>query len=221
MSDFQSRTAFLPVVTPAEGVKRAKGPVQERSLARISRAISVTERLLVEVGPEKVSIPEIAKLADVPRATIYQYFPDKHALFAHIANQHMQAVLQLLSDRSDSLRSMPWRELVAAAISGVAEYYNEKKVAGVLLLGGAFSPSNIHVHQAKNQASGKLLRAQFDREVGGKGLPKTPDAATIAVEIADAILRRGYLDEGYISEAICVEAQRAVVAYLALHEPHP
>ena len=52
---------------------------------RVDAALAAAEKLLVEMGPEKTSIPEIANLANVPRTTIYQYFPDKYALFAHLA----------------------------------------------------------------------------------------------------------------------------------------
>ncbi len=54
-------------------------PVQERSLGRITRVIEAAERMLEELGPEKTSIPALAQISEVPRASIYPFFPDKYA----------------------------------------------------------------------------------------------------------------------------------------------
>ncbi|PKA05029.1 TetR/AcrR family transcriptional regulator, partial [Leptospira ellisii] len=68
---------------------RIRIPSQERSQNRMALVLDAAERLLVELGPEETSIPEIAKISGVPRASIYQFFPDKYALFTRLAEKHL------------------------------------------------------------------------------------------------------------------------------------
>lgn len=49
-------------------------PKQERSQKRMDQVVLTTEKMLLEIGIEKISIPEIAKESGVPRASIYQFF---------------------------------------------------------------------------------------------------------------------------------------------------
>ena len=45
-------------------------PKQERSQKRMERVVETTEKMLLEIGLEKISIPEVAKESGVPRASI-------------------------------------------------------------------------------------------------------------------------------------------------------
>ncbi|TCL04579.1 TetR family transcriptional regulator [Sodalis ligni] len=189
-------------------------PVQERSAARMAKVLDAAERMLADVGPEKTSIPALAETADVPRAAIYPFFPDKYALFSHLARIHMERLLDALA-HSRTGHADTWRAWVETAIEETADYYNAHPVASVLLLRGSFADSDHDAHGAKNAAIGDLLRAKAASLGELRALPAVPDAATIAVEIAFACMKHGYGKEGRISPAICREATRAVTAYLA------
>jgi len=62
-------------VEPITSIARARIPVQERSQQRVAQIIEAAESLLIKLGPEETSIPEIAKITGIPRASIYQFFP--------------------------------------------------------------------------------------------------------------------------------------------------
>lgn len=215
MSDFGSSVIHLLVVSDEKNVRKPRVPVQERSLARISKALAAAESMLEEVGPEKTSIPEIAKIANVPRASIYQYFPDKYALFAHLAELHMKYVAEAISITHSASNCSTWRAFIKEVIKTAADYYNANPVASILLLNEPFSRSDHQAHLAKNEALGLMLRTGIKRNGGLENLPTSPNAATLAVEICFACMKYGYGREGKISEVICEEAARAVIAYLS------
>lgn len=193
----------------------SKRPVQERSQSRLAAALVAAERLLAEIGPEKTSIPEIAKLAEVPRASIYQYFPDKYALFAHLAEQQMERLAGVIAARQQQAkRRLPWRSLIRSLVDVAADHYNESRVASILLLDGPFSRSDQKAHFTKDTALGEIIRAHVSASGELPGLPRVPDVATLAVEIAFACMKYGYLHEGTISGPMCEEASRAAIAYL-------
>jgi AcrR family transcriptional regulator len=196
-----------------QGAKDARVPVQERSAARMAKVLEAAERMLEEVGPEKTSIPALAEASGVPRAAIYPFFPDKYALFSWLARTHMERLTQALAT-SKAERTRTWRTWVEAVIKAAADYYNTHPAASVLLLRGAFADGDRDAHEAKNVAIGDLLRAKLSKLGELQALPTTPDVATIAVELAFACMKHGYLQEGRVSGPICDEATRAVTAYL-------
>jgi AcrR family transcriptional regulator len=214
MSDFDD--VQVPSSSP-KGKRAGRLPQQERSQTRIAKVLEAAEELLREVGPDAASIPEISKLSGVPRASIYQFFPDKYVLFAHLAQLQMGHIGELIAAMQPQV-SEDWKEAIGRVVRGVADYYNAHPAAAALLMRGNFTPTDRNAHREKDAMIGSLLREHLQAQGGFKTLPQQPDAATLAVEIAFACMRYGYLGDGHISEAICAEATEATIAYLSRWE---
>lgn len=182
-------------------------------MARMAKVLEAAERMLEEVGPEKTSIPALAEVTGVPRAAIYPFFPEKYALFSHLALTHMDGLTQALA-RSSAAEVRDWREWVEVAIGVAADYYNAHPAASILLLHGSFSDTDRDAHEAKNATLGTLFRAKAASLGVLTALPSIPDVATLGIEIAFACMKHGYATEGRVSPEICREAVRAVTAYL-------
>lgn len=197
---------------------RAHAPVQARSQKRIDAAMTAAEKLLVEIGPERTSVPEIANAAGVPRPTIYQYFPDKYALFAHLADGHFERVLTYIADALSREEARGWREVVTAAVKAATDYYNANAVARILLLTGPYGIRDREAQAEKDRALSKLLRERFSQDSSLGKLPDDPDVVALAIEMAFACLKYGYFQDGAISAGICAEATRAAVRYLSSWE---
>lgn len=194
---------------------RSRQPSQERSAARMAKVIAATEQLIAQLGPEKTSIPAIAEAAQVPRAAIYPFFPDKYALFSHIARQHMDQLLALLSTTSQQASSLDWRAEIQALVEASVDYYNRHPVASILLLRDTWTEADREAHAAKNRAISRHVRQRLQ---GLTELPTAPDSAVLAIEIAFACMKHGYAEEEWISPAISREACRAAQTYLAQWE---
>lgn len=67
-------------------------PRQERSQIRFEQVIEVALRLFGERGYEAVSMREIAREAQTPIASVYQYFPTKQAIVKEIWLRYSQMV---------------------------------------------------------------------------------------------------------------------------------
>tara|TARA_Y100000748_G_scaffold198392_1_gene166240 strand:+ start:15467 stop:16099 length:633 start_codon:yes stop_codon:yes gene_type:complete len=196
---------------------KARKPRQERSAARMAKVVAAAAELLVEVGPEQLSIPAIAIAADVPRAAIYPFFPDKYALLSHLARAEMDSLLHTLQ-QSSSADSDSWRQRVDKLVTVAVDYYNSHPVASILLLRGTLGDGDHDAHKAKNRAISQLLRSHLEPLEALEPLPQAPDAAILAVEIAFACMQHGYQIDQRVSPPIAREATRAACAYLALWE---
>lgn len=183
-------------------------------MKRMARVLKAAERMLEEIGPEKTSIPALAEATGVPRAAIYPFFPDKYALFSHLALRYLDQLTKALM-RASEKPSEHWRDWVHTAISAAAKYYNAHPAASVLLLRGSLLEADRAAHDARSATIGAMFRSRVASTGAFTRLPLYPDAATIAVEIAFACMQHGYMKQGRISPAICREASRAVIAYLA------
>lgn len=196
--------------------RQPRGPVQARSQKRIEAALAAAETLLVELGPDKVSIPEIAARANVPRTAIYPYFPDKYALFAHLAENQYARITEAISAATAEAGEADWRELVGIVVDAVADFYNANPIAAILLLMGPFGEADSAAHVEKDKVLADLFRARLglDRSQQHDGAGE-PDRIALAIQIAFACLRWGYLHDRFLSPAIRAEAVRAATAYIA------
>ncbi len=69
-------------------IQPRKEPVQARSRARFERILKVAVELVVAKGIDAVAMSEIAGAAEISIASLYQYFPDKAAIIATLAERY-------------------------------------------------------------------------------------------------------------------------------------
>jgi AcrR family transcriptional regulator len=71
-------------------VEPRKVPVQKRSRVRFERILEVALKLIVERGVDTVPMSDIATGAEISVASLYQYFPEKAAIVATLADRFNQ-----------------------------------------------------------------------------------------------------------------------------------
>ncbi|WP_295753132.1 TetR/AcrR family transcriptional regulator [Undibacterium sp.] len=127
-----------PDVNP---LKARRKPVQQRSLMTQAAIIDAFVRLLLEKGYEKLTTRDIALVAGVGLGTLYEYFPNKKSIAAHIIQQRfklagvqMQACIE--AQRGGALLALVnliLDQMVALHTQGVAEWsaliFLERKIS--------------------------------------------------------------------------------------------
>lgn len=184
------------------------GPRQVRTRERLERALRAAEELLVEIGPEQTSIPEVEKRSGVPRTAIYRYFPDKYALFSAVAAGYMDLLGRAIVAPGADLPEAPWQEFLAAVIRRAATFYNANPVASILIFGGPFTASDHAAHARKTDMLVKALRGPMPDDLD-------EDTVALTIEIAFACFRYGYVRDSHVTDGITAEAIRAATAYVA------
>ena len=88
-------------------------PRQARSQERVNQILDVAEHLFIEDGVDKTSTNAIAKQANVPIGSLYQFFPDKQAILYALAERYMQKVhQQLTTSNAEEVQQLPLAEYV-------------------------------------------------------------------------------------------------------------
>lgn len=193
-------------------------PQQERSQARMEAVLRAADEFVASHGPERASIPEIAELAGVPRASVYQFYPDKYALLSHVAERHLASIIEILFSAGSSLLTGDYREVVELLVETAADYFDTHTAAATLLLGGPFSRAAYLARAEQIERLGTALRFLGANLARPLIMPEEPDVAVLAAEMALACMRLGYYREGRVSRPMRAQAVIASCAYLALWE---
>jgi AcrR family transcriptional regulator len=216
MSDFDA-SAFCTAEEIQLG-SRSRSPLQERSQQRVAAALQAAGQLLERIGPEETSIPEIAKESGVPRASLYQFYPSKYALFAHLAQIHLLRVEYIVKAALLDVKGKSWEEIVVLLTEQVADYYDATPVASILVLGGPFSRSSYLAQEVTIERVASIIRRFFALIDPPLIVPEQPDVATLSVEISFACMKHGYFRENFISAVTREQASSAAIAYLKVWE---
>lgn len=197
-----------------EVTPRLRKPLQARTQERVSRALVTAEALLLEKNPEEVSIPDIAEASGVPRASLYQFYANKHQLFAAIAEKHLGLVAQEVKRGGAALVGFHWRHITFLLVQAASQYYNRNPVAGILILGWPMSRETYLAQEVTIENIGDELRTIYAHAQPSVPLSTTPDVGTIMTELAFSLMKYGYYRQGEISGDIIRQASLAVVGYL-------
>lgn len=101
-----------------------KQPQQERSREMVERLVGAARTVVERDGYEAFSTNKVAAQAGVSPGSLYQYFPDKHALVAAVLDRHTAEVSELvaaaLADRLGETGPAMVRATAAALLDALA-----------------------------------------------------------------------------------------------------
>jgi AcrR family transcriptional regulator len=90
---------------------RRREPSQKRSRERVERILAATRDLLEEQGLAAITTTRIAVRAGLPVGSIYQYFPDKSAIFCSMYAEYLHRIRQVMLDwERDGPYGAGWQE---------------------------------------------------------------------------------------------------------------
>lgn len=101
-----------------------KSPRQERSRATVEAILEAATDILIRQGATRLTTNRIAERAGVNIASLYQYFPSKHAIIAELRRRHgaeaRAAVRRVLVERRGGDLEATVRALVSTGVAAHA-----------------------------------------------------------------------------------------------------
>lgn len=94
-------------------------PIQDRAQATVEVILEATARVLVEDGYARLSTNRVAKRAGVSIGTLYQYFGDKDALVASLAERVARAQVSAFVDALQQIDDEPLEQAVHSLVRGI------------------------------------------------------------------------------------------------------
>jgi AcrR family transcriptional regulator len=203
-------------VRPAGERSPRRSPQQSRSRGRVERVLEVTAQLVVDGGVGSVNTRAIAAAADIPVASVYQYFADKDEILLALVEQDLRAMDREVEQALGRLSVLTVRGLVETTIRAFVTVFRQRPAFVVIWLRGRTNPAVDDFCRAHNRTMAHRL---FDlARTTGMVLPTANGRhAELAVEVADRLLQVAFESSLEGDPYVIDEAVAAVTSYLERH----
>ncbi|AKU97788.1 Transcriptional regulator, TetR family [Labilithrix luteola] len=94
-------------------------PKQRRARETVEAVLDAVVRILKRGGIEKVTTNRIAEVAGVSVGSVYQYFPDKRAIFGALHDRHVGEISQIVESTLVTHANSSFEDLVRALVEAL------------------------------------------------------------------------------------------------------
>ena len=112
---------MMPGARPALEPRRQ--PVQDRSRRRFDAMVDAASTIIVERGFEALTTEAIAEEAGVAIGSVYQFFPNKHAVANAVALRSFEGLDEVLRELDPDESAGAWTNHVALFIDALARWW--------------------------------------------------------------------------------------------------
>jgi AcrR family transcriptional regulator len=216
-------------MTNVSGGTLRRRPAQRRSVERVERMLDECARLLDEVGYEALTTKEVARRAEVPIGTFYQFFSDKQGLVRALAVRNLEAFLERITTRLADAEPSDWTGMVDLAIDEFVAMKRSTPGFGVVDFGEVlYAPGGPALRGTERMLDTALennvvvadrLRAISIDVLGAPAGAELDRALVVAVEAADAVLKLAFRTRADGDPELIDECKLMVRRYLAARLP--
>jgi AcrR family transcriptional regulator len=187
--------------------------VQRRSRERFERILRAAEQLVVSRGVEALSTREVAHRADIPVATLYQYFADRDAIISALIERHVTSIDARIASALGSLRTYSVRSVVETTVAAYRAAYRDRPSYVVLWFQGRLSADIADYIRERDD----LFADEFHRFATTTGLLRSdvdPLVLRLCFEIADRFLEAAYRHDLSGDDRVVSEGVQMIVSHL-------
>jgi AcrR family transcriptional regulator len=164
-------------------------PTQERSRKRVERILDAAAHVFAEEGYEAATMEGIAARAETSIGSIYQFFPNKLAVFTELARTY-HAKLRVFFDMllAGPLLERPWQEILDDGIDALAQFHEQEVGFRAVWVGLQLTEQVVAEGEAINREFAKRIETVLGAKLPGLPPRMRPVVATMMVEILTAML---------------------------------
>jgi AcrR family transcriptional regulator len=190
--------------------------VQRRSRERVQRILDAAADLIVEHGVAAVGTRTIADRADVPVASLYQYFADKTEILLALVERDTAEMDTAVAEAVGALETVSVRATVIATMRAFVAVYHQRPAFVVIWWRGRANPAVYDYCRAHNKRIAADLLA-FAQGVGLLRPGVDPRVVELAVEVGDRVFQLAFEHDLRGDERTIAEGIELVTGYLERH----
>ncbi len=191
-------------------------PQQSRSRGRVQRVLEVAGELVVNVGVEAMSTRTIAAAADIPVASLYQYFADRDEILLALVERDAAEMDAQVDADLGALEVLTVQTMVDTVMRAFLKVYHRRPSFVVLWMRSRTNPAISAFCRAHNQQTAQRL-FQAARAAGMVHPDSNGLYAELAVEVADRVFQLAFEDSLVADPHVVDEGIALVSAYLETH----
>lgn len=199
-----------PQGTP-EILRPRRTPAQQRSRKRYARMLSSARVVLVQHGFESFTFDEVARHADIPIGTLYQFFANKYVMICELDRQDTEAVIEEVSRFSQTIPTLEWPEFLSEFIDHLATLWREDVSRRAVWLAVQSTPAT--------RATAEDTKSRLVTEISKVLRPLVPSSSEAELNfIADLMINATYALLNYAVDHPGSEAERSAHYDLTVQE---
>ena len=204
-----------------KGGENRRVPLQERSKKRVERILDAAAHVFADEGYDAATMEGIAARAETSIGSIYQFFPNKLAVFNALAQSYHER-LRLFFDAllTGPVLELPWPQLLDGGIDAFNAFHAKEPAFRAVWVSMHFTAESVAEGEAITREFAKRIEAILAAKLPAVPKAQRPAMATMVVEVLTAILivcaRRP--DE---AEPLVRETKAMLHRYLAAYEIAP
>lgn len=191
-------------------------PQQTRSIERVERILDAAATLVVEGGVDALSTRGVAAAAEVPVATLYQYFADKDEILLALVDRDVAEMDAQVAADLGALEVLSIGSMVETTMRAFVKVYHRRPAFVVIWLRGRTNAAIDDFCRAHNKrVAADLLRLARDAGLVRPGTRRMH--AELAVEVGDRVFQVAFEDKLRGDRATITEGVALVRGYLERH----
>lgn len=203
--------------SPLEGAaQRRRVPTQRRSLERVERLLDAASQIVVEQGVEALTTRSIAEAAEVPVASLYQYFSDKDGILLALVERDMAEMDDQVRADLAELTDLSLPSIVATTMRAYVRVYHRRPAFVEIWLRGRTNPAIRDEGRAHNKRTAAEM-FDFARAAGLVGDDVPLAVAELAVEVGDRCFQLAFEHDLTGDPFLVDEGVALVTGYLQRH----
>jgi AcrR family transcriptional regulator len=172
---------------PGSGSRRT--PLQDRSRQRVERILDAASLVFADTGYDAATTEGIAARAGTSIGSLYQFFPNKLALFNAIAVRYVDRSQALFSTfMTPEAAALPWGDLLDRAIDAFAAFNRGEPGFRAILLNWRVSADMMLANDEVNREFARRAALTLTAHAPGLGRARRALVATMVIEVVSTML---------------------------------
>ncbi len=211
--DAHARPVPAPMPPPLAASRRT--PLQDRSRRRVEQILDAAAQVFAERGYDGATTEEIARLAGTSIGSVYQFFPNKLAIFNAMALRYVERA-QALFDTFMTAAAMnePWDKLLGGAIDAFAALNATEPGFRAILVNWRVSADMFLANDDVNREFARRAESVLGAQAPSLSPARRALVATIVVEVISAMLLLCVRRPGGDSANVLAETKTLLFRYL-------
>ncbi len=185
----------------------SRPPARKSGVERYEKIIAAAESLIAENRSlAALTLQSVAAEADVPRVSLYYFFPSIDAL---IDTLYLRGIDKMVAETPVLPNGSDWRLVMTVVMDNARAFYARNPVEMILSL----SPNSLVTTNRANQAYGQELYRLLSQSGAIPSSRALIRVCEVVTELADCVWRKAFIEHGKITAAYHDHAKRAVMSY--------
>ena len=200
---------------PSKTASLRRQPKQKRSQQRVERILEAAAEVFAEVGYDTATTHAIATRAGTAIGSLYQFFPDKLAIFHALEERHMEKVTAIHAKlMTPQTAQLPLEQMIQQIVETFAVYFEQPGPQAVYIQYFVAPEMFKYFDDSFNQGLIQEFASQLRVRNPALSKPKSKLLAEVCLQCYNSLLLVALRSDKTHRKQLCEEVRELLVAYL-------